>query len=200
MCLDSCWSPAASAVCILSFLLTTSLTTAIKRQKKVTIHPLILLFLPSPNQHPATADITAQLIIRLDIGCLSLYAEVITFATRQCQTDRSHFTPEEGSNPWQQRLRPKVSILYLLLLSLETLCGLNYNHPRHVFSQQWMTLLKLTRVGQDIPWLQRLSISCLNWLPWGWPTPKPLARSLFCLGALQCEPPSSPLFCAAKPA
>lgn len=66
------------------------------------------------------------------------------------------------------------------------------------FYQHWTALLKLTQVGQDIPWLHPLSISSLNWLPWRWSTPKPLIRSLFSLWARQCNPSSSPLLRAAK--
>lgn len=55
------------------------------------------------SQHPLTADITASLIISLDISCVFLYTEVIMFITRECQTDSSHFTAEEMLDSWQQR-------------------------------------------------------------------------------------------------
>lgn len=66
-----------------------------------------------------------------------------------------------------------------------------------MFYWPWMTLLKLTQVGQDIPWLHSLSISSLSRLPRWWPTTQPLIRSsLLCPGsathtAFQPTPPCS---------
>lgn len=165
------------------------------------------------SQHPLTADITASLIISLDISCVFLYTEVIMFVTRECQTDSSHFTAEEMLDSWQQRHQLK-QLFHTSCSCFWKPGSVNYNRhtlftsalwqkrggkrvPVRMFYQNWMTLLRFTQGDQGIPWLHPLSISSQNWLLWWWPTPKPLIRSLFSFRACKCEPSSSPL-CAAK--
>lgn len=183
-------------------------------RENVSVHPLVLLIFPSPTSptnlcsrsRPSRHPAAASLITSLDVGRVSLCTEVITFDARQHQTDSSHFTHEETLDSWQQSRRPKVCALVPGKHWFEAVA--RCLHRRRVgnkicfstcFTNRLMTLLKLTQVGQDIPWLHR-PLHLISWFGChgDGPPHSLLIRSLFSLWARKRAPASSPLLRAAK--
>ena len=214
--MNPCWSSVSNAICTLLLLLSAAWEQKVDVRKTwPSTHlfysssrrpPLPLISALPLATEPTPSDSRSRGLAHYRIGCLCVLRWLYSPPDSIRQTAvishmRRRWTPD--SRATSQRC--VLSFQETLIWSRRTRFASASCRKQNLFPcmcyKRWMTLLKLTQVGSGHPVIASPSPShLLVWLPWWWPTPQPLIRSLFSLWARRRASASSPLLRAAKPA